>query len=93
MVIEYHIEKVIPLNNRGKKTDNPGTILYEAVGIIKTSFIQLILYALIGINVTVLGSCQVLDESISVQIFFHDEFHFDVSKRRNKLILHQILDI
>ena len=35
-----------------------------------TGFIQLIVYALLGKNITILGSPKVLDERISMQVFY-----------------------
>ena len=57
-----------------------------------TGFIQLIVYALLGKNITILGSLKVFDERISQQVFLHDAFHFGVRQRSQKLILHHILD-
>ena len=58
-----------------------------------TRFIQLIVYKLLGKNITVLGSRQVFDERILYQDLFTHGFHFGVMKRSQNLILHQILDI
>ena len=51
-------------------------------------FIQLIVYAVLGKNITVLVSCQVFDERVLYQVFLHGAFHFGVRQGRQKLIIH-----
>ena len=55
-------------------------------------FIQLIVYALLGKDITVLGPHQVLDENILWQYFLHDAFNLGVRQRTKKFILHKILE-
>ena len=50
-------------------------------------------YPLLGKKITVLGSRQVFEERIFLQMFLHNALHFGVRQRIQKLILYQILDI
>ena len=68
---------------------------HEAAGIRHTGIysVNCVHSACSSENKTVLGSRHVFDERILLGFFLHRPFHFGVRQRRQKLILHQILDV
>ena len=58
-----------------------------------TDIIQLIVYALLGENITVLGSRQVSDERILVQFVYTNHLDLGKEEKNLKLVLQEVFDL